>query len=456
MIQLANNLYKSKEDFIEFQDQMGKILDSKDAVCGGDCKKCKSTNNNIRVKNITFIVTEDCNLNCTYCYEKHKTKRKMSKEVAKKAVDFIFDKNLINGYYDIDNDEAVVIEFIGGEPLLEIDLMDYIVDYFKVKAFSLSHPWATNYMINITSNGILFNSPKVKQFFDKNDGHVSIGITIDGDKELHDACRVFPDGSGSYDIVEKAVVNWSKIDVSAQTKITLCPDNVMHLNKALQNVWSLGINGAATNCVFEKGWTVDDAKILYEEMIKLSDYLIEDNKFEKYYCSLFEETIGTTEDDDQNWCGGNGQMLAIGVDGKCFPCIRFAKYSLVNREEQPIGDIWKGLDTRENNNWLDKLCSVTRTSQLCHEDNKKCLTCPISSGCSLCTAYNYDEFGDPNHKATYICDTHKARVLANVYHWNNLYKHLNLDKKFKCNVPKDWALEIISEGEYDRLLKLQE
>src|SRR3712207_3170723 len=127
----------------------------------------------------------------------------MSKEVAKQAVDFIFDKEKINGYYDFEVSPAVIIEFIGGEPLLEIELMDYIVEYFKFKAFELNHPWAENYMISLTSNGILYNDEKVQEFLRKNPGKVSVGITIDGNKELHDSCRVFPDGSGSYDIVEK-------------------------------------------------------------------------------------------------------------------------------------------------------------------------------------------------------------------------------------------------------------
>ena len=82
--------------------------------------------------------------------------------------------------------------FIGGEPLLEIDLIDYFMRYFRQKAVELNHRWAIHYMISISTNGILYNNPKVQQFIRKNQGRLSLTITIDGNKELHDSCRLFP------------------------------------------------------------------------------------------------------------------------------------------------------------------------------------------------------------------------------------------------------------------------
>lgn len=446
-----NGYYLTGKDFEQWQDYFTNIIKNNPEYeyckkCDGNCKV------GLRTKNITFVVTEKCNLDCTYCYECHKTEVRMTKEIAKQAVDFIFDEEKINGYYDFKESPSIILEFIGGEPLLEIDLIDYIMEYFKFKAFQLNHPWAENYVISITTNGVLFNTPKVQKFLQKNKNKVSVGITIDGNKELHDACRVFPDGSGSYDIVEKSIKSWLKMDERPQTKITLCPENIEYLNDALKNVWKLGINGAFTNCVFEEGWKTKHAKILYKEMIKLADYLLDNNLYDKYYCSLFDETIGKTLKEDKNWCGGNGEMLAIGPDGRCFPCIRFMKYSLSTpgRKEQPIGDIWKGLDKKEDNEWLQQLCKITMSSQ----SDEKCNNCSVASGCSLCTGYNYDKFGTPNKRATYICETHQARVMACKYYFSKLYKKLNINKEFKLNIKKEWALNIISEECYNKLINM--
>jgi len=468
MAEPKNGLYLTNADFPQWQDDISNYINSYSYKMNSNCKGCNESSchncneasyiSGIKAKNITFVVTEKCNLNCSYCYEMHKTGIRMTKEIAKEAVDFIFDENKVNGYYDKETSPAVIIEFIGGEPFLEVDLIDYISEYFKKKAFELNHPWAVNYMFSLTTNGTLYKTEKVQKYLKRNPGKVSVGITIDGNKELHDSCRVFHDGSGSYDIVEESVKLWIQNESNPQTKITLSPTNVGFLNDAIKNVKELGINGAFTNCVFEEGWTIDHAKILYSEMIKLADYLLNDETYKNFFCSLFDESIGEVNTSDNNWCGGDGQMLAIGPDGRCFPCIRFMKYALgePGRKEQPIGDIWNGLDNKEDNKWLKKLTEITATSQCQYEDNKKCLDCEIATGCALCTGYNYDKFGTPNHKATFICDMHKARVLANTYFWNKLYKKLNIDNKciFNLNIRKELALEILTEKEYNELIEL--
>ena len=313
-----NGLFLTSSDFPQWQDEISKFITSyaykmktneRDCYsCGSyDCSRCSRKDPDeklgIVAKNITFVVTEKCNLDCTYCYETHKTGIRMTKEVAKQAVDFIFDEHKVNGYYDFEECPAVIIEFIGGEPLLEIDLIDYISEYFKKKAFELNHPWALNHMFSLTSNGILYKTKKVQDYLNRNPGKVSIGLTIDGNKELHDSCRVFPDGSGSYDIVEESVKLWIQNEPKPQTKITLSPENISYLNDAIKNIQRLGIIGCFTNCVFEEGWTLDHAKILYDEMIKLADYLLENKNYKNLYCSLFDDKIGIKSDSEESWCG---------------------------------------------------------------------------------------------------------------------------------------------------------
>lgn len=445
---MKNGLYLTAKDDISFNDNIDTLLSNRDKLYQIDKKAPNEIKQ--RCQSITFVVTEACNLNCTYCYETHKTNRVMTKEIAKEAVDFIFDKERINGYWD-DYCDAVILEFIGGEPFLNIDVIDYTVDYFRAKALELNHPWGQNYMISFSSNGTLYFDEKVQDFLTKNKDRVSLGITIDGNKKLHDKCRLFYDGSGSYDIVEKAVLDWNSKTCMPNTKVTLAPENVEYLVEAQKNLYKLGITFSFTNCCYEEGWTIEHARILYKEMIELADWIIDNDLYDKFYCSLFDEDIGHELLDTRNWCGGNGDMLAIGTDGTCYSCIRFMDYSLNNQKEQPIGNIWDGLDSPEKNCWLCALQKINMISQCQFDDNRKCLDCPIPSGCSLCTGFNYDYFGDPNHKATFICDMHRARVLANVYFWNKLYKKLNLNKHFHLNLDDETALTIIDKEELEKL-----
>ena len=71
------------------------------------------------------------------------------------------------------------------------------------------------------------------------------------------------------------------------------------------------------------------------------------------------------------------------------------------------------------------------------------------------TANNYAEFGTPNKRATYICPMHKARVAANAYYWNKLYRNLGLDNRFKLYLPKEECLKFMTEEQYNEIKELE-
>lgn len=401
----------------------------------------------ILTKNITFVVTENCNLRCTYCYEcgKNQTKR-MTKEVARKAVDTILDQTKLNKYIDFEKHKCPILEFIGGEPLLEIEIIDYIMDYFRYKTTIMNHPWRDKYMISITSNGMLYDDPKVQKFILKNMGRLSISITIDGDKQLHDSCRLTIDGNGSYDTVVKSVKHAIKQIGMKDTKVTFAPGNIRFINRSIKHLFDLGLTNIAANCVFENVWKKEDSIVFYDQLIQLADYMI-DNEIYKYASvSIFDENIGRPMEsaDDRNWCGGDGQMLAIGTDGRLFPCIRFMQYSLSNpnTKEICIGDLDNGVKDRKEIPMFDCLCSITRSSQ----STKECMECPVAQGCAWCTGYNYDVFGTPNKRATFICPMHKARVLASYYYFNKLAeKEEDYTTDFKLYLPEE-DINYITQG----------
>lgn len=441
-----NGIFLTSEDNQEFQNYFSQIYKTfYNEECEGQ---------SIKAKSITFVVTEKCNLNCTYCYEKHsfhKNGKSMSKEVAKDAIDFILNDDMLNGYADSKKSPCLILDFIGGEPLLEIDLIEYICDYFVFKSFELNHPWANNYMFSICSNGLLFDTPKVKKFLEKHGNKTSFNITIDGNKELHDSCRLLPNGKGSYDIVEKSFQLLIDKYNGNSTKLTIAPGNITHVFDATKHLWDMGAQFVNENCIYEEGWDYSHAKELYKQMKLLADFLLENNNYQFYYSSLFNEHIGGKVTQDKNYCGGNGEMLAIGPDGVCYPCLRFMQHSMKSdRPEFICGNIYDGLMNPQEDERLCKLCSITLSSQ----SDDKCKNCPISSECGLCTAYNYDKFGDPNKRATYICVMHQARVLANIYYWNKLYLKNNIYKRIPINIPKEWALNIIDENEFNTLINL--
>ena len=407
-------------------------------------------------KTVTFQVTDACNLACTYCYQINKAHHVMPFDVAKTFIDkLLTGADGFDQYVDKDT-PGVIIEFIGGEPFLEIDLISDITDYFIAKMIELHHPWAKRFRISICSNGVLYLDPKVQEYFRKHAQHLSFSISIDGNKELHDACRVFPDGTGSYDIAIKGVKHYQeKYGHMMGTKMTLSPYNIDHTYDALTNLIDLGYDNIHLNCVYEKGWTNEHAKILYDQLKRYTDDAIVNKWYEDIEVSMFSEFSfePMDENDNQNWCGGNGAMLSIDWKGDMYPCIRYMESSLGDDVEPIIiGNVYTGMMKKDKEKkWVECLKCITRRSS----SSDECWSCPIAKGCSWCTAYNYQEFGTPHSRATYICCMHKARALANAYYWNKVYRERNIPKRFKIHVPKDWALEIIGEDEWNMLKELE-
>lgn len=364
---------------------------------------------NESAKSITFCVTEDCNLACKYCYMTGKnTKNKMPFEVAKKAVDYI----LSNREYF--NEEAVVWEFIGGEPFIEIDLIDRISDYIKQQMYLLNHPWFDAYRFNFSTNGLLYDSQKVQKYIWKNSGHVSIGISVDGNKIKHDLQRVRKDGSGSFDDITKNVPLWISQFPEATTKSTFSHEDLPYLKDSIIELWNMGINSVAANLVFEDVWVEGDDIIFENQLKELGDYIIENKLYYDYSVRFFDPTIGNplTEDDlNSNYCGA-GKMLAIDCQGNFYPCIRFYDISLNSKKGYKIGDIYKGI----NEDRLRPFHALTLKNQ----SDDECINCKIGRGCSWCSGCNYD-FADTDtifQRATFICKMHKANVRANEYFWN--------------------------------------
>ena len=276
-------------------------------------KNDDGTGKNILSRTVTFQVTDNCNLACKYCYQINKSTRKMSFETAKKFIDLLLSGE--KGFADYVSPEfspAIIIEFIGGEPFMEIELIDQICDYFFREAIRLEHPWATMHCFSICSNGILYRDPKVQKFLEKHHNNLSFSVTIDGNKELHDSCRVFHDGSPSYDIAIDAAIDWMKRGYDMGSKLTIAPGNINYLYDAIIHMINLNYDEIHANCVYEEGWTLEHATKFYYELKQIADYLMENNLESEIELSLFEEHFFTPKliDDLQNWCFRAGTMIS--------------------------------------------------------------------------------------------------------------------------------------------------
>ena len=374
-------------------------------------------------KSITFIVTKDCQLACKYCYLVGKNeKERMSWDVAKAAIDYILDNE------QEFNEKAVIWDFIGGEPFLEIELIDKICDYLKVEMYRRNHHWFDSFRFSFSTNGINYHTDKVQDFIKKNLQHLSIGITIDGTEKKHDLNRIWKgDGpeQGSYKDVVKNIPLWLKQFPGGGTKVTISSADIPYIKESVLHLYNLGIHEVNINVVFENVWNEGDDALFEDQLMQLADAIIDNDLYKENACSFFTENMGKPMDcvlDNGNWCGA-GRMLSIDAAGNFYPCTRFAQYSLRDKKAWIIGNIHEGIDKNKIRAFL--------TLDRCTQSTQECIDCEVASGCAWCQGENYDAAETPTvyQRSTAICKMPHARVRANNYYWNKLFRKLELEGK---------------------------
>jgi len=149
------------------------------------------------IKAICLHVAHDCNLRCAYCFAGTGSfggKRElMSLETGKKAIDFVLEASRHRNHCEVD--------FFGGEPLLNFAVLKQLVAYGRERA-QARHK---TIKFTLTTNGVLL-SEEVQQFLEEED--ISVVLSLDGRKEVHDRMRPLKGGQGSYDLAVKRITEF--------------------------------------------------------------------------------------------------------------------------------------------------------------------------------------------------------------------------------------------------------
>ena len=350
---------------------------------------------------VSLMITEDCNLRCKYCYEPNKTKRTMSFDTLKRVVDFVLDQPVTI--------DRVVWEFMGGEPLLEFDLIKQAVIYIESEMRRRDHPWRNSRLYATTTNGTMF-TPEIKKQLEANRCIFSVGLSLDGIPYVHNMNR-----SSSYDRVMENFRWWRETFPWNTIKATVNKESLPYLADSVIHLVGLGLDKIYMNNVFEDVWDSNDVDIFREQLYKVADYLLEDGRYERVYVSYFprEYREDFREIEERNWCGCGTCMLSVDVDGNFYPCHRFQVLSL--RSNLKVGDIDSGYDYN-----MLRPFTYCNMKNLQGEYREKCRSCRHRSLCSWCTAYNYDVTGSIFERAPMPCDMIEAQAEVNKYFFEQI------------------------------------
>ena len=411
---------------------------------------------------ITFNTTEDCNLACKYCYEINKCKKDLSLDYAYKFIDIITDDNFSIGEQIGNNslgfvEEGIILDFIGGDSLMNVDTVEKIIKYFIYKVNNsnnyLCNIWKNNWKCSISSNGTLFDKPDVRKFLEKWHNVLSLGVSIDGCPEIHDKNRIFKeldkDGKevGSMSAILK---NWAWYKQlfpgdSSSTKSTCAKDSIPYLYDSLVFMHQkLDLHYINQNFIMEDMHLSNEDYILLDEQLEKCVKYVLENRDNLYWSMIAKDTFAKHEAHDATTSKcGSGAMPCLGINGKIYPCFRWAPHTqkAATKDKMVAGDVERGLYNR------DAFVAVRVGDQFgtCSKE-ERCKTCEYSSACSYCIGGCYAEYGD-FIRTTHICEVTKLQCKWAKVYWNEYNKlkglPLEFDEKYTLEKVEKWTPEYI-------------
>lgn len=336
-----------------------------------------ATKQEIKSKNITLVLTHQCNLNCTYCYEHHKDNVTMSPE---RAIAIIEDELTMD-------DGVGLIEFdlFGGEPLLEYDTVKAIIEHFKSRTYD------RDYIFFITTNGVLLDEGR-KAWLKKNAEYLQLGLSLDGTKEMHDCNR-----SDSFDDIDLAFFRETYPEESV--KMTISKKTLPELAKGVIFCHEQGFE-VSCNLAYGIDWDDAENRRVFEEQLALLVAYYLDHPEVKPAAILDINRIKSLAEPAPTvrYCGAGYAMRAYDCDGTCYPCQFFLPICVGDAEAK------RSLTLDFSSNHL-------KAEQL----DEACRSCVICNACPTCYGNNYATTGDIDRRDMRLCSMNKIQFKAIAY-----------------------------------------
>lgn len=294
---------------------------------------------NALVKSMCLLVAEDCNLRCKYCFagtgDMGHDRRLMTKEVGKAAVDYIIANS--------GNRKNCEIDFFGGEPLINMPVVKYVTEYVREK----EKETGKKFKLTLTTNGVLLNDENIKWL---NDNDISLVLSLDGRKEVHDNMRPDVGGKGSYD---KVLKNFKKMVDSRDgydyyLRGTFTNQNLDFSNDVI-SMADEGFDILSVEPVVLKdspyGFTEEDLPKIFAEYDKLTEiYLKRKAEGRGFFFFHFNVDLehGPCVAKRLSGCGAGHEYFAVAADGNMYPCHQFA-----GRDKYVLGNVFDGLQNKD-------------------------------------------------------------------------------------------------------------
>ncbi|MCR4590332.1 MAG: thioether cross-link-forming SCIFF peptide maturase [Lachnospiraceae bacterium] len=347
------------------------------------------------VKAMCLHIAHDCNLRCKYCFaeegEYHGRKAMMTFEVGKQALDYLMDHS--------GNRVNLEVDFFGGEPTMNFDVVKKLVEYGREKEKERNK----KFRFTLTTNGVLLDD-EILDFANKEMGNLV--LSIDGRKEVNDRMRPTANGKGSYDII---LPKFLKAAESRGQNNYYVRGTYTHYNtdfaKDVLHLHDLGFEQISVEpvvCDPKEDYALreEDLPALLEQYDILADEIIKRRKNGKYinfFHFMIDLEGGPCIAKRLSGCGSGGEYLSVTPWGDIYPCHQF-----VGEEKFLMGNVFDGITKPE----------ITKDFAKCNVYSKpECRECFAKFYCSGgCSANSYHATGNINGNYTFGCELQRKRI----------------------------------------------
>ena len=347
------------------------------------------------IKALCLHIAHTCNLNCSYCFASqgkyHGERALMSFEVGKRALDFLVENS--------GNRHNLEVDFFGGEPLMNFDVVKELVAYAR----SIEKEKGKNFRFTLTTNGVLIDDDVI-DFANREMSNVV--LSLDGRKEVHDRFRVDYAGNGSW---EKIVPKFQKLVEARNGQNYYMRGTFTHANpdflEDIKQMLDLGFTELSMEPVVcasddPSALTDEDLPVVLEQYEKLADLMLERHKQGKpftFYHYMIDLKGGPCIYKRISGCGSGTEYMAVTPWGDLYPCHQF-----VGEEKFKLGNVWDGVtNTAAQAEFAD--CNVYARPE--------CNDCWAKLYCSGgCAANAYHATGSVRGVYKYGCELFKKRM----------------------------------------------
>lgn len=348
------------------------------------------------VKAMCLLVEQDCNLRCEYCFAgtgDYGTGKRMHMDfkTGKKAMDFLLENS--------GDRENLELDFFGGEPLMNWDVVKQLVEYGRSK----EKEFGKRFRFTITTNGILLDEEKM-DFINKEMSNVV--MSVDGRKEVNDRVRKRVDGTGCYDnimgkfktLAQKR--NYENYYVRGTfTKYNLdFAEDVLHLyNEGFDQI---SVEPVTSEASASYALTEKELPAVFSEYERLAEIILEHDRQGKhfnFFHFMLDLDQGPCAIKRLRGCGSGNEYVAVTPDGDIYPCHQFVGY-----DDYKMGNINEGTFSRDIKN---------RFAAAHIYSKEECTKCWARFYCSGgCNANNYIYTGNILTAHKLSCEVQKKRL----------------------------------------------